>query len=134
MITLQEIIDIAHKPDFEGECFRIDTDMKDYPIDVNEVNYYIAEGKQTVKIEGLEKYLTNFLPRTVHCFIAPMGAPSFPEHTDLTDVTIYCIDGAKTIEVEGVEHTLYKGDDIFIPVGTPHRATNKYNSIMLSVG
>lgn len=134
MITLEEIVAITYNDDPNVKCFRIDTDMKDYPITATEVEYYIAEGKQTVKVEGLENYLPQFLPRTVHCFIASAGAPSFPEHTDLTDVTILCIDGIKTVEVKGIEYEIHKGASLEIATGVPHRATNKYDSIMLSIG
>jgi hypothetical protein len=134
MLTVEELYEILETQDPRLTSYRIDIDLKDYPIEIASVGYYIAEGNQTVKVEGLENYLTQFQPKTVHCFIAKAGAPSFPEHTDLTDVTIYCIDGIKTMEVEGVEREIAKGDSIFIPVGTFHRATNKYDSIMLSVG
>jgi len=134
MITVKEIVQIAESGDTRIQAFRIDKDQKDYPIDPLQVAYFIAEGKQTVKIEGLEYYISNLYSKTVHCFISPKNAPSFDEHTDLCDLTIYCVSGKKTIELQGREYTILEGDSLLIPEGTLHKATNKYDSVMLSIG
>ena len=134
MITVDELVEIVRSGDSRITAYRIDNEIKEYPIELSTVEYYIAEAKQTIKIEGLEHYLTEFKPRTVHCFIAAAGAPSFPEHKDITDVTIFCVSGTKTMEIEGDEYVIHEGQTVFIPEGTVHRATNKYDSIMLSVG
>jgi mannose-6-phosphate isomerase-like protein (cupin superfamily) len=112
----------------------IDHQGRDNVIDVLLVDYYIAWGKHTVKVEGLENYFTEYLPGTVHCFISPRGAASFAEHTDPVDLEIKCLEGTKTMIVEGKEIDVHEGHSIYIPAGTPHKATNKYSSVMLSIG
>ena len=112
----------------------IDEQGRDHLIDLMSVDYYIAENKCTVKVEGLESYFKKYSPCTVHCYIAPAGAASFNEHTDPVDVKIVCIDGIKTMEVSGEEVVIPAGDSITIPAYTPHRATNRHSSTMLSVG
>ena len=112
----------------------IDDQGRDHVIDLLSVDYYIAENKNTVKVEGLENYFTEHLPNSVHCYVSPAGAASFNEHTDPVDVKIVCVDGTKTMEVNGEEIEIPAGKSITIPANTPHRATNKYRSTMLSVG
>lgn len=112
----------------------IDNQGRDHDIDVLLVDYYIAWGEYTVKVEGLENYFTEYLPGTVHCFVSPKGAMSFPEHQDPVDLEIKCIEGIKTMEVNGEEKDILEGESLFIAANTPHRATNKHASVMLSIG
>jgi mannose-6-phosphate isomerase-like protein (cupin superfamily) len=112
----------------------IDDQGRDHVIDLLSIDYYIAEGKHTVKVEGLETYFTEYLDSTVHCYVSPKGAVSFDEHTDPVDVEIKCIAGTKTIAVNGIEHAIAQGQSLMIPKHTPHRATNKHSSTMLSIG
>jgi mannose-6-phosphate isomerase-like protein (cupin superfamily) len=134
MVLLNDILQFVSEPKSKVEAFVIDEDGLDHRISRQMIPYHIAEGLKTVKIEGLEHLLVQYKPKTVHCFISKSGAPSFPEHTDLCDVTILCISGTKTISISGVENTLHEGDSVFIPEGTVHRATNKHDSIILSIG
>jgi mannose-6-phosphate isomerase-like protein (cupin superfamily) len=112
----------------------IDENGLDHSIVLSTVDFYIAEGIKTVKVEGMENYYTEYKPHTVHMFIAPEGAPSFPEHQDPTDLIIKCIEGTKTIEVNGELFKIKQGESIHIPANVPHRATNEYASITLSIG
>ena len=112
----------------------IDELGQDHIIDLLSVDYYIAQEKYTVKVEGLENYFTEYLPGTVHCFIAPQGAASFPEHQDPVDLEIKCLNGTKSMEIEGKEIDIHEGQSLFIPANTLHRATNKHSSVMLSIG
>lgn len=112
----------------------IDDQGLDHDIDLLSVEYYIAQGKYTVKVEGLEQHFVEYVSKTVHCFIAPAGAPSFPEHQDPVNVEIKCISGTKTLNVAGKDIELQQGESVFIPANTLHRATNKYASVMLSIG
>ena len=112
----------------------VDEEGRDHVIDLMSVDYYIAQEKYTVKVEGLEKYFTDYLPDSVHCYIAPKDAPSFKEHTDPVDVTIHCLEGTKSMIVDGKEIEITKGKSTLIPKNTRHRATNKYSSVMLSIG
>lgn len=102
----------------------------------------------TLKVEGMEKYsseIWNFLqklsnkynfkgPLTAHCFYAHPSSPSFGRHTDPDDVLIYCTEGVKTLFVEETYYELKEGESVFIPADTPHEITNKYKSVMLSIG
>jgi mannose-6-phosphate isomerase-like protein (cupin superfamily) len=102
----------------------------------------------TIKVEGMEKYSkeiwdfcirsakkNNFSgPVTAHCFFAHKGSPSFGNHTDPDDVLIYCTEGIKTLYVNDKYYELRQGESVFIPADTPHEITNKYKSVMLSIG
>ena len=102
----------------------------------------------TLKVEGMEKYskeIWNFCvnsaeirnfegPMTAHCFFAHPGSPSFGRHTDPDDVLIYCTEGIKTLYVENEYYELRPGEAVFIKANTPHKITNKYKSVMLSIG
>lgn len=113
-------------------CYIIDNDGLDHIIEKDQVLYYMAQAKFTVKLEGLEQYYQQYRPKTVHMYISPKGAKSFPVHTDPYDVELKVIEGIKTIEIQGEEKEV--SDYIFIPKDTAHRATNKYSSIILSIG
>lgn len=112
----------------------IDEVGRDHKIDLLTVDYYIAEGRYTVKVEGLEDHFTEYLPCTVHCYISPQHAPSFPDHQDPMNVEIKCLEGVKTLNIAGKDIELQAGETVFIPANTVHRATNKYASMMLSIG
>lgn len=102
----------------------------------------------TVKVEGMERYSPEMAaicqalairyrhagPVTCHAFLADTGSGTFDLHTDPDDVVLVVIAGRKIIEVDGVEHELTVGDDLFIKKGTPHKAINRYPSLMLSIG
>lgn len=108
--------------------------------------------KVTIKIEQLEKPefgLAHFLETiqvaymidtlgthdvSCHLFYAVKDAPSFPTHTDPVDLIILCIHGTKTMEIDGREIEIPPGAFVYIPANTPHRATNKFESIILSIG
>lgn len=115
-----------------SKAFVIDENGLDHEIELDRAYYYIAENKKTVKIEGLESYYTEYYPKTVHLYISPKDAVSFPSHIDPYNVTLKVLDGIKTIILDGVEHEVT--DTLFIPANVPHQATNKYSSVMLSIG
>ena len=120
---------------YNGTVAMIIDDLgRDHVIELNLINYYIAEEKYTVKVEGMENYFTEYLPNTVHCYVSPKNAPSFSEHLDPMDVKIICIKGIKTLKVRGKDVFLNEGESIFLPSNTPHQATNLYDSIILSIG
>ena len=132
------MIDIIHKG---SNSFFIDEDERDHNIPLFSTSRYIAEGKFTVKIEGLEKQYKNIThdlgitkKHSVHLYISPKDSKSFPTHTDPIDVFIYVIEGTKVMEVNNSTHTIKEGEYISIPAGTPHKAINNYNSTMLSIG
>ena len=132
------MIDIIHKG---SNSFFIDEDGRDHNIPLFSTSRYIAEGKFTVKIEGLEKQYKNIThdlgitkKHSIHLYISPKDSKSFPTHTDPIDVFIYVIEGTKVMEVNNSIHTIKEGEYISIPAGTPHRAINNYNSTMLSIG
>ena len=132
------MIDIIHKG---SSSFFIDDDGRDHVIPLFSTSRYIAEGKFTVKIEGLEKHyksITHNLgitkKHTVHLYVSPKDSKSFPMHTDPIDVFIYVMQGTKTMMVEEELFIIEEGHHIHIPAGTPHRATNTEPSIMLSIG
>lgn len=102
----------------------------------------------TIKVEGMERYSPEVRtlclaagvkyhhagPVTCHAFLAQQGSGTFDLHTDPDDVLIYVISGTKIMEISGQEIILHAGGDVFIPRGTPHRAINRYPSLMLSIG
>jgi mannose-6-phosphate isomerase-like protein (cupin superfamily) len=131
MITteLEEKLKVATK------CFWIDQDNLDHQISIEEGMLKAAEGKYTVKFEGLDYMFPNLTESaTIHCYISPKGAPSFPPHRDPYAVIIYVLEGTKSIEIEGKEQYIVEGCDVLIPPDVLHRATNKHDSIILSLG
>lgn len=119
-------------------AYYIDDQGLDHPIPVEIVDRYIAEGHYTVKVEGLEgmydiSQITS-KPHTVHMYVSPGGAISFPKHTDPYPVFIHVLEGVKVMEVDGEIKTIHQGDTLEIPANTPHRALNEYDSVMLSIG
>ena len=132
------MLDILHKG---SKASYIDDTGRDHIIPVFSVGRYIAEEKYVVKVEGLEncfKYVAEKLSikdnYTIHCYVSPPLGVSFPEHSDPIDVFIYCLQGSKTMMVKEEIFIIEEGHHIFIPAGTPHRATNVDPSIMLSIG
>ena len=132
------MIDIIHKG---STSFFIDNDGRDHVIPLFSTSRYIAEGKFTVKIEGLEKHYKSIheelgltKKHSVHLYVSPKNSMSFPTHTAPIDVFIYVIEGTKVMEVSNSIHTIKEGEYISIPAGTPHRAINNYDSTMLSIG
>lgn len=112
----------------------IDEEGLDFQIDRWEVDYYIAENKKTIKIEGLEEYYKEYSPKTVHMYISPQNAKSFGPHRDPYDVTIKVLSGTKTFKLEEKEVELQEDEVLHIPSNMLHEATNKYDSIILSIG
>lgn len=110
----------------------IDELGRDYEIDLTTVDYYIAQEKYTVKVEGLEKHFKEQC--ATHCYISPKGAPSFPLHLDPYDVTIKCIEGEKTMIIDDKKVVIKEGEEVLIPANTPHQATNESSSVILSIG
>lgn len=112
----------------------VDEHGQDHDIPLDVIELYIAQGKHTVKIEGME----NKLPfedrgKTIHVFISPMFAYAFGEHKEPYDVLLKVIQGSKTIVVDSVEQTIETDGEFLIPANTPHYATNKSDSVMLSI-
>jgi mannose-6-phosphate isomerase-like protein (cupin superfamily) len=70
-----------------------------------------------------------------HLFWAQPGSPSLVKHQDPFDITLTCVYGRKTLEIEG-ERVVLDADNpsVFMPAGTWHRATNEFESIMISFG
>lgn len=119
-------------------AYYIDEEGRDHEIPMLLIDKYIAEGKYTVKVEGLEghydiSHITTE-PHTVHVYIAPKDAPSFPTHTDPYPVFIYCLEGVKEMEVDGSCVFINEGSVFKINANTPHRALNSSASVMLSIG
>ncbi len=111
--------------------FWIDNKGLDYEITKEEAILKVLEKKFTVKVEGMERLEAN--SKTVHMFISPKKSKSFTAHTDEVDLKILCIDGRKGFEVDGTDVVLEKDHYVLVPKGTPHRAINKYDSVILSV-
>lgn len=119
-------------------AYYIDDDGLEHSIEISVVDRYIAEGKYTVKVEGLEDHIDVPMiitqPYTVHAYIAPAGARSFPTHQDPYPVFIHVVEGIKTMEIDGEAFHIYQGETMLIDTNVPHRALNTYASIMLSIG
>lgn len=112
--------------------FYIDDQGRDHVINLEQAIVKICEKEFTVKVEGME-HLVEEHSNSVHCFIAPKGAKSFPNHTDLVDLKILCVEGTKGFEVEGKRYDLKEGDYVFVDEGVYHRAINDEASVMLSI-
>lgn len=121
--------------EFGSRFSYIDSEGLEHEIDKHLLDKFVAEDKYTLKVEGLEAYYTEYSPKTVHVFIAPTNAKSFPMHKDPYDVLIVCVEGTKTFEIEGrgiVE--IKKGETLLLNKNLPHRAINIEKSIILSIG
>jgi mannose-6-phosphate isomerase-like protein (cupin superfamily) len=115
-----------------SHAYIIDENGLEHEISFDQIDYYIAENKKTIKIEGLESYYTSYLPKTVHMYISPKDAISFDFHKDPYDVLIKVLSGTKTFIIDNRQVEIK--DEFIIPKDTPHKATNKYSSVMLSIG
>lgn len=78
-------------------------------------------------------------PITVHLFVSPASAKSFPFHTDVENVVIYCLSGCKTMEIRHSDGNIqpveiHAGQALYLPQGTFHRATNHHCAMTLSYG
>jgi mannose-6-phosphate isomerase-like protein (cupin superfamily) len=117
-------------------------------IQIESVSHFLSYTKCTIKIEGMEKYNKSFFekckkltdkynhygPVTCHAFRSFVGSHSFGTHTDPDDVLIYVADGIKTMEIEDRIIQITPNNSVLIPAGTPHRAINTHDSLMLSFG
>jgi len=118
-------------------------DKKDYIKKMTLNNKYVTMLKN---IESINKVVWEFcqnisyrirrknLPVSVYCFISPEGSISFDMHDDPDDVLIYVVHGEKCMETFNKEYILKKGQCLFIPKKTQHRAINKKESVILSIG
>lgn len=111
--------------------FWIDNKGRDFDITKEQAVLKVLEKKFTVKVEGMEHLDPD--SETVHMFISPKKSKSFDAHTDEVDLKILCIEGRKGFEVDGTDVVLKKDHYVLVPKGTPHRAINKYASVILSV-
>ncbi len=111
--------------------FYIDDDARDHEITKEQAIIKIAQGKYTVKLNGLESIYSNY--KTVHAFFSPANSVSFPEHMDFEDLKILCVSGNKGFEVGGVRYNLLPGESCSVPKGINHRAINELDSIILSI-
>jgi len=105
----------------------------DYISYLGKIDNLLLDKDITIKVEKYET-MCNFNKGTVHIFYAKEGSPSFDEHCDPVDLMLQVTHGVKTIEMNQRDYTLHKGERLYIPASTLHRATNKYESIMLSWG
>lgn len=115
-------------------AFIIDENGLEFEIDKSQIAFFLAENKKTVKIEGFEEVFTEYKPKTVHLYIAPENAKSFGLHFDPYDVIINVLHGKKSFTVDGLDHVVNEGEVLHIPANVEHCATNKYASVMLSIG
>lgn len=113
------------------DFFYIDGVSRDFRISKEEAIIKIAEGKYTVKVNGMEHLYPN--SPSVHMFISPAGAISFPEHIDNENLKILCIEGEKGFEVAGERYNLKPDEYCDVPKGVPHRAINEKYSVILSI-
>lgn len=116
--------------------------------DAHSIMDTIEHNDKPIKIEGYEKmnavfheecrrlaaHFDHHGPVTCHLFISPEDSSSFPMHTDLDDVVVHMVKGQKTFEFPTGSLKLCEGQSIYIPKGTPHRAINTHDSLMLSFG
>jgi mannose-6-phosphate isomerase-like protein (cupin superfamily) len=137
-------------PDLYEESLvsRIDTDHHIRPI--SSVAEAFDGSLKTIKVEELERVFREVQLETVrikketghdgpcnaHLFWAVAGAPSFRLHEDPYDILLKCVYGKKTIEIGGEVITLdpIYNPTVWIPAGVMHRATNEFESIMISFG
>lgn len=115
-----------------------------------EIFDYLNDATRCIKIEGIERFspeCSRFAKSfdqehspytTIHAFRSLSGSPSFDYHTDPSDVYIAVIHGEKAMLVieDGVVNRFHlrRGDLLYIPRNTVHKAINEKDSIMLSIG
>ena len=105
----------------------------DYMSYLGIIDKLLIERNTTIKVERYEK-LCQFFEGTAHIFFAWENSPSFDTHTDPVDLIIQVTHGSKTMIVNDKEITAQAGQCLYIPANTPHCATNKTESIMISWG
>lgn len=129
------------------EIFRIDENGLDHRCYATH-DVLRTDSKDTIKFEGIERnplflhlwfvlkeqYMPGEREASIHLFSAKKDGYSFPDHTDPDDLIIYCVNGTKTMNVAGVDYEIKKGQGLIMPANVVHRATNQYDSIMLSIG
>ena len=108
-------------------------DQTDYISYLGAIDKLLVEKNTTIKVEKYET-VCKFNKGTVHIFCAWENSPSFDTHTDPVDLIMQITHGAKSIEINGAEVVASSGHSLYVPKNTPHKATNKYASIMLSWG
>ena len=113
------------------DFYFIDDKGLDYKIEQPEAVIKVAEGRHTVKVEGLESFYD--YGKTVHGFISPAGSVSFKTHVDPVDLDIKCLHGRKWMDVSGVIRYATEGVVIFVRNNVPHRAINTCRSVSLSI-
>lgn len=114
-----------------SDFFYIDETGRDHKISKEEAFFKISDSKYTVKVEGVEHLCPG--SESVHCFLSPKGAASFPYHVDDVDLEILCIKGLKEFDVDGTRHSLNKWESLHIDKGVRHRGVNNHCSITLSI-
>ena len=127
-LQCQNLLDICN----QGRIFQyIDNDNKEHIINKYKFQYYFAQGKYSLKVEGLENYFKQYLPKSVHLFVSPKNSKSFKLHKDPLDLIIKVIYGKKTMIVEDSEVLIE--DELFIKANTPHTGSNRFDSVTLSI-
>jgi mannose-6-phosphate isomerase-like protein (cupin superfamily) len=141
-LSLEEFYNLVRSPtahqnqmvsliDSNGLQHFIDED--DYISYLGKIDQLLMDDTITIKVEKYEKEI-DYNDGTVHIFYARKNSPSFDTHTDPIDIVLEVTHGVKTIEVNGVSTVIPQGICLFVPANTLHRATNEYESIMLSWG
>lgn len=148
MLSSSEVVEFIHNPLAYEEKLVSIINEKGEQIPLFNFNELYQYPNATIKLEGMERYnrfvfyKTQYYakkyghngPVTCHAFLAKEGSPSFGLHTDPDNVIIFCLEGFKQYEVDGKIVDVSIGTELFIPAGTPHRAINVYESLVLSFG
>ena len=131
----------------EGLISRLDPDHQHR--EIHSMNEAFDGQLKTLKIEEVHRIFPDIYQEAqrikratghegycvAHLFWAVAGAPSLVEHQDPFPITLKCHYGRKTLEVSGERVVLDESNpSIFMPTGTWHRATNEFESIMISYG
>lgn len=135
----------------DGLMKRIDHLGRDWSIN-KLTDFMDFSNSQTIKIEGCElidnvraavdeviayvnevEQVTTKGQITAHMFYACKDYPSFATHTDPDNLIIWCINGCKTMIVNDERIVIESGQALIMPADTPHRATNEFDSVMLSI-
>lgn len=114
-----------------NKFFYIDNNGRDFELTREEATLKVCEGSFVVKVEGLEGMYPE--AKTVHCFISPKGAITFPYHADPVNLQILCISGEKHMYYRGDRHIAKEGESLHISRGTAHCGVNVCDSIALSI-
>ena len=111
--------------------FYIDNYRREHEVNQYKFQYYFAQNIYCLKVEGLENYFKQYLPKTVHIYISPKNSKSFKTHQDPDDVTIKLLYGKKSMIINDEKITIE--DSFTIKANTPHSATNEFDSVILSI-